>query len=284
MAHSLSWLTGNHLNDLRHAFYDDQSETTCRIAIDIILIQCRKYLRCKQHPAESSTASLATPSTPQKAGLDVPTKQRKLPVKFYPEPTVSVEIADPFNPNRKYLVSGRADWAMGYSPNGEDGALFIAVEAKQRATFGAGESQLLAYLAILRENGRRAGKINTMAQGFYSDGDRFVFACVRNDGTVLQSLTWETRSDQGLTMLFNFFVDMLETAMKSTPTVTPTKPGIEQDREIQNFDGEVWAKVYSLMDALLVIEDGDENASDVIDMSSFVISPTTAAEGKRMAS
>ena len=31
--------------------------------------------------------------------------------------------------NGKYLVSGCADWTMGYSSKDEDGALLVAVEA-----------------------------------------------------------------------------------------------------------------------------------------------------------
>ncbi|KAK3174086.1 hypothetical protein OEA41_001330 [Lepraria neglecta] len=252
------------LNDLRDAFYEDQSEATCRIAIDIILIQCRKYLRLKY---KAETASLATPSTPLKGALNAPTETPKKSIKLYPESTISVEIPNRSIPNSRFLVSGRADWALGYSSKDEDGALLVAVEAKQRSEFGAGESQLIAYLAILRENRRKAGKTDIITQGFYSDGTRFGFVCIKDDGTIVQSPTWDTHAGGGLGMVFSFIVAMLETALKSTPTASPTKPGVLQDKEIHHFDDEVWSKVYKSMKESLVVDDGDDNMDDVIDLS-----------------
>ena len=157
---------------------------------------------------------------------------------------------------------------MGYSSKDEDGALLVAVEAKQRSEFSTGESQLIAYLAILRENRRRAGKTNIITQGFYSDGTRFGFISIKDNGTILQSPTWDTQAEGGLRMVFSFVVTMLETALKSTPTATPTKPGVLQDNEIHNFDNEVWSKVYRSMDESLVVgNDSDNDMDDVVDLS-----------------
>jgi hypothetical protein len=196
----------------------------------------------------------------------MPTETPQKPIKLYPESTISVEIPNRSVPKSKFLVSGRADWTMGYSSKNEDGALLVAVEAKQRSEFGAGESQLIAYLAILRENRRRAGKTNIITQGFYSDGTRFGFVCIKDDGTIMQSPTWDTRAPGGLGMVFSFIVAMLETALKSTPNASPTKPGVLQDKEIHDFDNEVWSKVYTLMDESLAVDDGsDDDMEDVID-------------------
>lgn len=191
-----------------------------------------------------------------------------MPIKLYPESTISVEIPNPSIPNSKFLVSGRADWALGYSSKDEDGALLVAVEAKQRSEFGAGESQLIAYLAILREKRLKAGKTNIITQGFYSDGTRFGFVYIKDDGTIVQSPTWDIRAAGGLRMVFSFIVAMLETALKSTPTSAPTKPGVLQDKEIHNFDDEAWSKVYTLMEESLAVDDnGDNDMYDVIDLS-----------------
>jgi hypothetical protein len=51
--------------------------------------------------------------------------------------------------NGEFLVTGRADWALGYSNAGDEGTLLVAIEAKQRSEFSKGEAQLIAYLAIL---------------------------------------------------------------------------------------------------------------------------------------
>jgi hypothetical protein len=137
------------------------------------------------------------------------------------------------------------------------------VEAKRRSEIGAGESQLIAYLAILRENRRRAGKTNIVTQGFYSDGTRFGFVSIKDDGTIVQSPTWDTRAEGGLGMVFSFIVTMIDTAMKVTPAATPTKPGVQlQKKAIHNFDDEGWSKVYRLMDESLVVDDDIDDDVD----------------------
>jgi hypothetical protein len=70
-------------------------------------------------------------------------------------------------PNGKILVTARADWALGYDTAGDEGTLLIAMEAKQRSEFSKGEAQLIAYLAILRENRLKARKPNIITQGFF---------------------------------------------------------------------------------------------------------------------
>jgi hypothetical protein len=45
---------------------------------------------------------------------------------------------------------------------------------------------------------------------------------------------------------------MIETAIKSTPNASPTKPAQLQEKEIDHFEDEVWLKVYELMDRSIV--------------------------------
>ena len=63
-------------------------------------------------------------------------------------------------------------------------------------------------------------------------------------------------------MVFSFIVAMLESALKSTPTATPTKPGKQQDKEIQDFGDEVWSKVYNCLDKSLGVSDGSDDDMD----------------------
>ena len=156
---------------------------------------------------------------------------------------------------------------MGYSSEPEDGALLVAMVAKQRSEFSTGESQLIAYLAILREYRRRAGKTNITTQGFYSDGTRFGFVCIEDDGSIRQSPTWDTQAEGGLRMVFSFIVAMLETAFRSIPTATPTTPSPLQDKEIHNFNNEVWSKIYKSMDESLAVDDSSDDMNDVFDLS-----------------
>jgi hypothetical protein len=258
-----------HLDDLQDALYDERSEASCRVSVDIILIQCRKYLRQKHQSAEASlnlqsnVAYAANPSTPKRAIVAAePTK----PVKLFTESSLSIEMGNKSVPNGKILVTGRADWALGYNNPGDEGTLLVAMEAKQRSEFSKGEAQLIAYLAILRENRRRAMKTNITTQGFYSDGTRFAFICITADGTVEESDAFNINRTGGLKMVFSFIVTMMETAMKSTPNATPTKPGLLREKEVNQFKDEVWSKVYTLVNES-VVACSDDDMEDAIDVS-----------------
>lgn len=73
----MSWFVGRHLSDLHQAFYEEQSEATCRITIDIILIQCRKYIREKHYPTKAEPAFLSAPSTPYERCLRLTRRNTK---------------------------------------------------------------------------------------------------------------------------------------------------------------------------------------------------------------
>ena len=124
---------------------------------------------------------------------------------------------------------------------------------------------MIAYLAILRENRRNAKKTNIITQGFYSDGTRFAFVCITADETIEQSAIFTINLARDLKMVFNFIVSMMETAMKSTPNATPTKPGQLREKEINQFEDEVWTKVYAQMDATIALL-RDEDMKDATDV------------------
>lgn len=56
------------------------------------------------------------------------------------------------------------------------------------------------------------------------------------------TISW---NDEAVEIIFNFVVTILETALKCSPTVAPTKAGEHSDKKINNFDGEIWSMVYS---------------------------------------
>ena len=178
---------------------------------------------------------------------------------LFPESNVSVSIK---MDQAEFLITGRADWAMGYKAMGDEGSLLIAIEAKQRSEFSKGEAQLTAYLAILRENRRRAKKVNHRTQGFYSDGTRFCFLCITEEGMFKSSRIFDIERGD-LKAVFSYIINMMETAMKMTPTVTPTKPGPQRDLEIESYHDEVWTKIYACIDESVVVPSN----STLIDIS-----------------
>ena len=237
-----------------------------------MLVQCRKYLRHKHQSAETAysinanVANATNPSTPRKAVVNMPAAEPIKRVKLFPEASLSIEMRNKLIPNGKILVTGLADWALGYSTAGDEGTLLVAIEAKQRSEFSKGEAQLIAYLAILREHRLRARKTNIITQGFYSDGMRFAFICITADGIIEKSAIFEINFARELKIVFNFIVTMMETAMKSTPNVTPTKPGQLQEKEVNHYKDEVWSKIYALVEESVVMC-SDDDMEDAIDVS-----------------
>jgi hypothetical protein len=167
-----------------------------------------------------------------------------LPIKVFPEMALSVQVK---RGGQKWDISGIADWAMGYGDRAalEDGAVLLAVEAKRSELIFKAEAQLLAYLATIRQLRIQANKKNVMTQGFYSDGGIYRFFCIRNNGTVMKSQLYDvSMRGKPLKSVFNFLLGMLITAAESSPNTSPTKPGQEQDKRIENFDRDVFVEVF----------------------------------------
>jgi hypothetical protein len=181
----------------------------------------------------------ATPVTPNKS-----TFQRRS-IKVFPEMSLAVRVK---KKNNEWLVSGIADWGMGYGDRAalEEGAVLLAIEVKQTEKLSSAEAQLLTYLATIRQLRIQADKKNVMMQGFYSDGDIYRFICIRNNGIVMKSQLYDISLDnpRHLKSVFNFLLGMVTTAAESSPNTSPIKPGPEQDEKIENFDREVFVEVF----------------------------------------
>jgi hypothetical protein len=60
----------------------------------------------------------------------------------------------------------------------------------------------------------------------------------------MKSRPYDISIDTGaLKIVFNFLLSMLSTAAESSPNISSTKPGSEQDEEIENFDRNVFVEV-----------------------------------------
>lgn len=169
-----------------------------------------------------------------------------LPIRVFPELELDVivtTLSDDAAAPTQTRVSGRADWALGYGRRSDalSGAVLVAVEAKRLETFSQAESQLLTYLAILRQLRLHACKINPVVQGFYTDGTQYKFLGITNDGEVSTSRTYDIRDGADMKTVFNFIVTIMVTASRSSPNTSPDKTG----RGVQRFHKEVWVKVYN---------------------------------------
>ena len=270
------------LNQLKKALYDKSSEAYNRIAIDYLIVACmvkHRNILSKQSANDPTAAtapileqselptngphdqtativpvlyqatevagpSYIAPTTPLMAPKST---SQHLPIKVFPEMSLSIRVE---KGGQVWLVSGIADWAMGYGDRAvlEDGTVLLAIEAKRRENVSSAEAQLLAYLATIRQLRIQANKKNVMTQGFFSDGESYRFICIRNDGTVMKSTNYDISLDGDLKSVFNFLLSMLITAAESSPNTSPTKPGPEQDEEIRNFDRDIFVKVFEDVD------------------------------------
>lgn len=75
-------------------------------------------------------------------------------------------------------------------------------------------------------------------------------------------------------MVFSFIVNMMETAMKMTPTVSPTKPGPRRHLEIESYDDEVWTEIYRWVHESVVVSP-DSTEDDLIDIERCVSPDST---------
>lgn len=236
---------------MQQASYNTSSEAASRVAVNTILIETRAYLYRKYYAKPDAEAGCTTGSSKSAISpmaqnpLTPNTRVKTKRTTVFPEHLMSITMEDTAVRNRAIRVTGRADWAVGYGKAKEESTFLVAIVAKSRAEFSSGESQLIAYLAILREHRRRDGKTNVITQGFYSDGERFVFICITADGLIERSVTYEiARGD--LDNIFSFIVAIMETSMKSTPNTSPTKKEYKREKEINQFMDEVWLESFML--------------------------------------
>jgi len=75
--------------------------------------------------------------------------------------------------------------------------------------------------------------------------ERFTGSCV---SATMKSTYYDLSLNRDLMSVFNFLLSMLITAAESSPNTSPTKPGLEQDEEIENFDRDIFVKVFEDVD------------------------------------
>ena len=177
---------------------------------------------------------------------------------------LQILVDDPFT-LEKVRFSGRLYHTWGYRdhPNRINSLFLVAVEAKKHSLFSAAESELLAYLAILHEKKKRAGEKSSLIQGFYTDGNRYAFMAIRDNGTVEASDVFQALNPTGRDMIFNFIMSIQDTAIQARPTVTPVK------KTKQHLDNEGWQHLSGVRehdDSDVEIDaedlDGSESSSD----------------------
>lgn len=115
-------------------------------------------------------------------------------------------------------MTARADWAFGSETDATDGTVLVVIVAQRWDQFSAAEARLLSYLAILCQLRINLKKENCTAQGCYTDGERYVFICIDNDGRITTSKMLDIGGHEQCTVVFNYIVGVLETAKRTVVT------------------------------------------------------------------
>lgn len=186
----------------------------------------------------------------------------------YPELSLSTVVSEPTK-HTPLRISGRADWGFGYSArtaDGGKGSYVIAVEAKCPSELASAESQLLAYLGMMRAERIAASKQNPVVQGFVTDGREYQFMSISNDGLVRMSERLRIMHEANRKSIYNWIITMMDTAIRGTPSASPTKHGMLRDHEINQFDNTVWRRSYNALVQSVEIKEFDEDTMDLADV------------------
>lgn len=186
----------------------------------------------------------------------------------YPELNLSTVLSEPTR-HTPLRIAGRADWGFGYSArtaDGGKGSYVIAVEAKSPSELGSAESQLLAYLGMMRAERIAASKKNPVVQGFVTDGREYQFISINNDGLVRMSERLRIMHEGNRKTIYNWIITMMDTAIRGTPSASPTKQAVLRDQEINQFDSTVWRRSYNALVHSVEIKEFDEDTMDLGDL------------------
>ncbi len=200
------------LSDLTIAFYDDAAEATNCFAVDMRLIGCKLHIM-KLHSTYFLPKKRKIASGPDSQDSKVQAKAR-----ICSEVELAVETVDPAT-RKKVCVTGCADWGFGYSSWG-----------------GAAHGPFLVAMGA-----ERCGLFFLPKVPIRLDTDTASWPSMRE---IESSAIYNVLNPEGGKTIFNLIVTILESAIKSTPIVTPTKAGEQQDKESSVSREEVWSRVY----------------------------------------
>jgi hypothetical protein len=101
-------------------------------------------------------------------------------------------------------------------PNRRFHSLLLCAEAKIKDNLGSAYGQLVVYLASLRESRINRGKRDCSVYGIATDGLKYVFVTITNDGTLLFSKQFDVEKGD-LPVVLGCLRYILEKAVSMSP-------------------------------------------------------------------
>lgn len=128
---------------------DPSNEALARCFINLVVFNCIleerrviKNARTIPLTVDPSPSVPNLPTTPAKSGCQI-TRVPPTPIALYFETELKQEVV---HDGKTHLLSGLADYSLGYQRQGADAGHLVIVEAKRRGQLHSAEPQLLAYM------------------------------------------------------------------------------------------------------------------------------------------
>jgi hypothetical protein len=131
---------------------DTSDEALTRCFINLVVFNCIleerrviKIARTIPLTVDPSPSALSLPTTPAKSGCQIAnvSSVEPTPIALYFETELKQEVV---HDGKSYLLSGLADYSLGYQRQGADAGHLVIVEAKRRGQLHSAQPQLLAYM------------------------------------------------------------------------------------------------------------------------------------------
>ncbi|KAF8730598.1 hypothetical protein AX14_005406, partial [Amanita brunnescens Koide BX004] len=117
-------------------------------------------------------------------------------------------------------------------PNRLFHSLLLCVEAKFHGSLSNALTQLVVYLACLRQSRVNRGRSNTSIYGVATDGLSYIFVTITHEGVLKESGLFNVM-DGNLSTVLECLQYILETAMSMFPSETPEWEGLKKRDELQ---------------------------------------------------
>jgi len=169
------------------------------------------------------------------------TPKPKANIKAFCEIPFTHSINDTPN-SQGVIVGGRVDHGVGIvfrrpvnKPNRRFHSLLLCVEAKIKDNLGSAYGQLVTYLASLRESRINRGKTDSSVYGVATDGLKYIFVTITNEGNLLFSKQFDFMSGD-LPVVLGCLRYILEKAMAMSPNTSPKVGVLQNDADADDAD------------------------------------------------
>lgn len=97
---------------------------------------------------------------------------------------------------------------------------------------------MFAYLGMMQSERIGSLKTNPVIQGFVTNWREYQFMSISNDAVVGMSLRLRILNERDRKTIYHWIIAMIDTAIKGTPSASPTNPGIIKVRGLTKGSGE----------------------------------------------